>query len=182
MYGLYIYFYKYLHFRYFSQDYVKLISCWLWPLTCKKFVINFMAQYNIKSYYPTICMYNGWKNTIQSKYIPIHLKLFISMRNKEYTQYVIKNTHNIKPTYALMLKLCFLHTVYHNYNMFQTIFIILRELKNMNESYVYGTVHHLYSWVKRKPTWCHLFYYLFNTHSMLNMFRPLIRPSSGVCD
>jgi len=23
---------------------------------------------------------------------------------------------------------------------------------------------------------------LFNTHSMLNMFRPLIRPSSGVCD
>jgi len=36
--------------------------------------------------------------------------------------------------------------------------------------------------VKRKPTWCHLFYYLFNTHSMLNMFRPLIRPSSGVCD
>jgi len=37
-------------------------------------------------------------------------------------------------------------------------------------------------WVKRKPTWCHLFYYLFNTHSMLNMFRPLIRPSSGVCD
>ena len=39
-----------------------------------------------------------------------------------------------------------------------------------------------YIWVKRKPTWCHLFYYLFNTHSMLNMFRPLIRPSSGVCD
>ena len=32
------------------------------------------------------------------------------------------------------------------------------------------------------PTWCHLFYYLLNTHSMLNMFRPLIRPSSGVCD
>ena len=30
-----------------------------------------------------------------------------------------------------------------------------------------------YSWVKRKPTWCHLFYYLFNTHSMLNMFRPM---------
>jgi len=26
-------------------------------------------------------------------------------------------------------------------------------------SYVYGTVHHLDSWVKRKPTWCHLFYY-----------------------
>ena len=35
---------------------------------------------------------------------------------------------------------------------------------------------------KEKPTCCHLFYYLFNTHSMLNMFRPLIRPSSGVCD
>ena len=35
---------------------------------------------------------------------------------------------------------------------------------------------------KEKPTWCHLFYYIFNTHSMLNMFRPLIRPSSGVCD
>jgi len=35
---------------------------------------------------------------------------------------------------------------------------------------------------KEIPTWCHLFYYLFNTHSMLNMFRPLIRPSSGVCD
>ena len=59
-------------------------------------------------------------------------------------------------------------------------------LRYLNErlcvSYVYGTVHHLYSWVKRKPTWCQLFYYLFNTHSMLNMFRPLIRPSSGVCD
>jgi len=27
------------------------------------------------------------------------------------------------------------------------------------KSYVYGTVHHLDSWVKRKPTWCHLFYY-----------------------
>jgi len=26
-------------------------------------------------------------------------------------------------------------------------------------SYVYGAVHHLDSWVKRKPTWCHLFYY-----------------------
>jgi len=37
-----------------------------------------------------------------------------------------------------------------------------------SKSYVYGTVHHLYSWVKRKPTWCHLFYNLFNTHSMLN--------------
>ena len=35
---------------------------------------------------------------------------------------------------------------------------------------------------EKKPTWCHLFYYLFNTHSLLNMFRPLIRPSSGVCD
>ena len=28
-----------------------------------------------------------------------------------------------------------------------------------NISYVYGAVHHLDSWVKRKPTWCHLFYY-----------------------
>jgi len=35
---------------------------------------------------------------------------------------------------------------------------------------------------KEKPTWCHLFYYIFNTHSMLNMFRPFIRPSLGVCD
>jgi len=26
------------------------------------------------------------------------------------------------------------------------------------------------------------FIILFNAHSMLNMFRPLIRPSSGVCD
>jgi len=24
--------------------------------------------------------------------------------------------------------------------------------------------------------------YLFNTHSLFNMFRPLIRPSSGACD
>ena len=35
---------------------------------------------------------------------------------------------------------------------------------------------------REKPTWCHLFYYLFNSHSLLNMFRPLIRPSSGVAD
>ena len=28
-----------------------------------------------------------------------------------------------------------------------------------SKSYVYGAVHHLDSWVKRKPTWCHLFYY-----------------------
>ena len=27
------------------------------------------------------------------------------------------------------------------------------------KSYVYGAVHHLDSWVKRKPTWCHLFYH-----------------------
>ena len=52
----------------------------------------------------------------------------------------------------------------------------------ISDIYFYGTVHHLYSCVKRKPNWCHLFYYLFNTHSMLIMFRPLIRPSSGVCD
>jgi len=28
--------------------------------------------------------------------------------------------------------------------------------------YLWSNFH--YSWVKRKPTWCHLFYYLFNTH------------------
>jgi len=50
------------------------------------------------------------------------------------------------------------------------------------KNYVLWTELQFYSWVKRKPTWCHLFYYLFNTHSVLNMFRPLIRPSSGVCD
>ena len=36
-------------------------------------------------------------------------------------------------------------------------------------------------WVKRKPTWCHLFYYFIQC-SFNNMFRPLIRPSSGACD
>ena len=43
-------------------------------------------------------------------------------------------------------------------------------------------IKHLFRLSKEKPSWCHLFYYIFNTHSMLNMFRPLIRPSSGVCD
>jgi hypothetical protein len=35
------FFFKYLFFRYFSQDYVKLISYWLWPVTCNTFVINY---------------------------------------------------------------------------------------------------------------------------------------------
>jgi len=56
-----------------------------------------------------------------------------------------------------------------NYFRLQVVCLLFKWL--LPESYVYGTVHHLYSWVKRKPTWCHLFYYLFNTHSMLNMFR-----------
>jgi len=38
------------------------------------------------------------------------------------------------------------------------------------------------SWVKRNQLDATYFIILFNAHSMLNMFRPLIRPSSGVCD
>jgi len=46
-------------------------------------------------------------------------------------------------------------------------------------SYVYWTVHHLDSWIKRDQldvTWI-LFHYL-----LLNMLRMLIHPSSGACD
>ena len=48
-----------------------------------------------------------------------------------------------------------------------------------SESYVYWTVHHLDSWIKRDQLdfTCFLFHYL-----MLNMFRMLIHPSSGACD
>ena len=35
-----------------------------------------------------------------------------------------------------MLKLCFLHTDYHNCNIFRTILIILRQLQNINKAYV----------------------------------------------
>jgi len=49
-------------------------------------------------------------------------------------------------------------------------------------SYVYWTVLHLYSCVKRKKTNLMPLILLFNIHSLFNMFRPLIRPSSGVCD
>ena len=47
------------------------------------------------------------------------------------------------------------------------------------QSYVYRTVHHLDSWIKRDQldVPCFLFHYL-----MLNVFRMLIHPSSGACD
>ena len=38
-----------------------------------------------------------------------------------------------------MLKLHFLHTIYHNYNTFRTILIIFRELLNITEAYI-GTL------------------------------------------
>ena len=46
-------------------------------------------------------------------------------------------------------------------------------------SYVYWTVHHLDSWIKRDQLdiTCFLFHYL-----LLNMFRMLVHPSSGTCD
>ena len=52
-------------------------------------------------------------------------------------------------------------------------------LLSIRDSYVYWTVHHLDSWVKRDQldVTCLLFLYL-----MLNMFRMLIHPSSGACD
>ena len=45
------------------------------------------------------------------------------------------------------------------------------------ESYAYWTVHHLDIWIKGRPTWWHLLYYV---NLLLNMFRMLIHPSSGV--
>ena len=57
--------------------------------------------------------------------------------------------------------------------------IIAAQFKSICESYIYWTVHHLYSWIKRDQldVTCFLFHYL-----MLNMFRMLIHPSSGACD
>jgi len=48
-----------------------------------------------------------------------------------------------------------------------------------SEAYVYWTVHHLDSWIKREQlmSLAFLFHYL-----MLNMFRMLIHPPSGACD
>ena len=50
---------------------------------------------------------------------------------------------------------------------------------NICKYYVYWTVHHLDSWIKRDQldVTCLLFNYL-----MLNMFRMLVHPSSGACD
>ena len=42
----------------------------------------------------------------------------------------------VKPTNALVLKLCFLHTICHNFYMFQYIFVILRELLNISTAYI----------------------------------------------
>ena len=52
-------------------------------------------------------------------------------------------------------------------------------LELLIQSYIYCTVHHLDSWIKRDQldVTCFLFNYL-----MLNMFRMLIHPPSGACD
>jgi len=70
---------------------------------------------------------------------------------------------------------CGCSILYQNTCVFDCFFLFLEKLTHLFffcfahkrrwgitlwfKSYVYGTVHHLYSWVKRKPTWCHLFYY-----------------------
>jgi hypothetical protein len=41
-----------------------------------------------------------------------------------------------KLTVALVLKLCFLHTVCYNFDMFQYIFVILKELLNISKEYI----------------------------------------------
>ena len=41
-------------------------------------------------------------------------------------------------------------------------------------------MHHCNSWGNKRPTWCHLLFYL--TSYVFNMFRTLIYPSSGACD
>ena len=46
------------------------------------------------------------------------------------------------------------------------------------KSYVYRTVHHLDRWIKRDQLDVTFLFHYF----MLNMFRMLIRPSSGACD
>jgi len=56
-------------------------------------------------------------------------------------------------------------------------------IRNIHESYVYWTVHHLDSWVKRDQLDATCFIItLFSAHSVLNVFRTLIHPSSGACD
>ena len=44
----------------------------------------------------------------------------------------------------------------------------------------YRSINHLSLLKNKRPTWCHLLFYL--TSYVLNMFRTLIYPSSGACD
>ena len=37
---------------------------------------------------------------------------------------------------VLMLKLCFLHTICYNFDMFQYVFFILRELLTISKAYI----------------------------------------------
>ena len=64
-------------------------------------------------------------------------------------------------------------------NQTRGIIIVKHNNKVMKSAIHYNYKNH--SCVKRKTNLMPLIL-LFNTHSLLNMFRPLIRPSSGVCD
>jgi len=44
--------------------------------------------------------------------------------------------HTIKQKNALMLKLCSLHTIWYNSDIFRFILIIFRELKNISKTYI----------------------------------------------
>ena len=60
------------------------------------------------------------------------------------------------------------------------IYQLVTKVKYAWKSYIYWTVHHLDSWIKRETNLMSLallFHYL-----LLNMFRMLIHPSSGACD
>jgi len=45
-------------------------------------------------------------------------------------------SHTIKPTIALMLIFCLLHTNYNNSDILRSILIIFRELLNINKAYI----------------------------------------------
>jgi len=63
------------------------------------------------------------------------------------------------------------------WEMFQTNFVEKIETRVLY--YAYCTVHHLDIWIKVDQLCWHLLYYV---NLLLNMFRMLIHPSSGVCD